>query len=410
MITQSIKVCCVIIFLFILCIAAFANDDCAELLTRELSTDERFQAYLSDLLQEGVLGRAQLKAYRKNLKKGVIANPVTESVAASNYEALVHRDSLQEYVDSGELKLEGQLAWTKKKLRKLEYQRTRKREVSEELREMDIDVTSRQWWKKATDRQLKYIDPHEEFVGKNMKVIDTSTKGITAVSFDKMKPLHFAAEYAPYRTVKKYLEIHREELDVDARNEWEKTALFRAILNRDSNVVKLLVSKGAKVDAEDFAKNTPLHWACEYEKAKMVEALVTAGADTNAKNRYNWAPLHRASIKGDAKVVKNLLSPQTDINAKSPNNEIPLHKASAKGHAKVVKLLLAAGADVHAKDLLGDTPLHRASVRGHTKVVEILLAAGADVHIKNSSGQTPADQVFLKGDTQILELLNTYPD
>ena len=128
------------IIFFILCTAALANDDCAELLTRELTTDERFQAYLSDLLEEGVLGRAQLKAYRKSLKKGVVANPVTESVAASNYEALIHRDSLQEYVDSGELTLEGQLEWTEKKLRELEWVWERREIVREETRKITLEA------------------------------------------------------------------------------------------------------------------------------------------------------------------------------------------------------------------------------------------------------------------------------
>jgi uncharacterized protein len=53
---------------------------------------------------------------------------------------------------------------------------------------------------------------------------------------------------------------------------------------KDALLVKLLVGKGAKVDALDAEGNTPLHKAAMFDAAAAVKALLAAGANRNKKN------------------------------------------------------------------------------------------------------------------------------
>ena len=128
------------IFLFLLCFSAWAAEDCRKLLRSELSPDQKFQAYFSDLLDETVLGTEELRAYIKTLEEGRIENPVTDRVALLKWEAQIHRDSLQRYVDGGELTLEGQLAWAKKKLEEREYSRERREVTRENTRKLTLEA------------------------------------------------------------------------------------------------------------------------------------------------------------------------------------------------------------------------------------------------------------------------------
>ena len=121
-----------------------AESECAQLLAssfqgRELSTDQKFRAYMVDLLEGGELGFDVFADFSRNLNEGVLANPVTEAVALRNYELEVHRSLLQEYVDSGELDVEELRVWALERLAKMKGNRARREVVHEETRDLTIE-------------------------------------------------------------------------------------------------------------------------------------------------------------------------------------------------------------------------------------------------------------------------------
>jgi uncharacterized protein len=82
---------------------------------------------------------------------------------------------------------------------------------------------------------------------------------------------------------------------------------FRA--HDDAPLVKLLVSKGAKVDALDSEGNTPLHKAAMFDAAAAVKVLLAAGAKRSKKNGEGLTPYELAKHRRNS--VEAILRPRT---------------------------------------------------------------------------------------------------
>ncbi|KKO96409.1 ankyrin repeat domain-containing protein, partial [Trichoderma harzianum] len=72
-------------------------------------------------------------------------------------------------------------------------------------------------------------------------------------------------------------------------------------------VVKLLVEKGADIDAKDGGGRTPLLWATYNGHKAIVELLVEKGADIEAKDNYGRTPLSWAAYNGHKAIVELLV-------------------------------------------------------------------------------------------------------
>jgi ankyrin repeat protein len=75
---------------------------------------------------------------------------------------------------------------------------------------------------------------------------------------------------------------------------------------KDIEMAKLLISKGANVNAKDKAGNTPVHKFISDSNKPIVELLIQNGADVYATNENGETPLHIApAYLGES--IKNLL-------------------------------------------------------------------------------------------------------
>ena len=122
-----------------------------------------------------------------------------------------------------------------------------------------------------------------------------------------------------------------------------------------------------------------------------VRVLLAKGANIEAKDDFDCTALIRAAENGHTKVVKLLLSKGANIEAKDNEGSTALMDAAFYGHADTVKLLLEKGANIEAKDNFGETPLMYAAKGGHEVhkgIVKFLIEKGADLNAKNNKGYT----------------------
>ncbi|KAH7117332.1 hypothetical protein EDB81DRAFT_243041 [Dactylonectria macrodidyma] len=125
---------------------------------------------------------------------------------------------------------------------------------------------------------------------------------------------------------------------------------------------------------------TDLMLASYYGHRAVVKLLLEKGAKIEAKDSgHGRTPLLWAAVNGHEDIVKLLLEKGADVEAKdSEDGQTPLSWAAENGHEDIVKLLLEKGADVEAKDSEdGLTPLWWAAENGHEDIVKLLLEKGA---------------------------------
>ena len=96
-----------------------------------------------------------------------------------------------------------------------------------------------------------------------------------------------------------------------------------------------------------------MHQSAFYGPKEVVELLITRGANLNAKEKDGWTPLDQAAYGGNKEISELLITNGADVNTKNNLKMTPLHHAAIKGHKEVVELLILRGANVNAKVAFG---------------------------------------------------------
>ena len=116
----------------------------------------------------------------------------------------------------------------------------------------------------------------------------------------------------------------------------------------------------------------------------IVKLLIDKGADVNAKTDDGMTALIVAAENGQADVAKLLIDKGADINVKNPETDslnnlgfTPLMYAAFWGRMDIVKLLLDKGADLNAKDFKGNTAEKLARQYDHYDIAAVLKKAEA---------------------------------
>ena len=264
-------------------------------------------------------------------------------------------------------------------------------------------------------------------------------------------PMTLAAEVANTDVLKVLLEAGA---NADSPNPEGQTALMAVARTGNVQAATLLLDHGATVDAkEKWGGQTALMWASARRHPEMMQLLISKGADVNAASidrdyqRHvtaegrpksldsgGFTPLLYAARENCMVCVDVLVKNRVDIDLPDPDGVSPLLVAIMNANWDLARQLIAAGADVNQFDIFGESPLYTAVDSrtridgGHasidppnattgTAIVKLLLERGANPNmalffkppnvrgVNHTRGATPLIRAATNGDLEAVKLL-----
>ncbi len=171
--------------------------------------------------------------------------------------------------------------------------------------------------------------------------------------------------------------------------ESSETPLMKAARSGTDDIARLLIARGANVNAKDGDSTTALEDAIGREHVSMVALLLEAKADPNVVNKYMQSALSNAAAAGNLELTEMLL--KAKANPELPGLALtPMMFAAFAGNGDLVRLLVRYGADVnYALKDSGQSALTSAIVAGKPEIVRLLIELKANVNQKMPDGDTP---------------------
>jgi tetratricopeptide (TPR) repeat protein len=242
-------------------------------------------------------------------------------------------------------------------------------------------------WGHATLHPEKYRD------AKNKPWDPEKITAVTGVTKEFAFAMNPAVAGTPYATIAMLQRNMIKDIDAFPENcECPDNALIASAHGNHLEVVKMLVEKGANVNAVDLKYgSTALFYAVRYQNLDMVRYLLERGARINLEDRHGKLLLEYAIIDSkpaDAGVLKLLLEKGGDAAAVTRTGSALVAVAVMQGKPAALELLLRQyKADPNARVAGGrsDPILAPATANSHSDgslMVRILLEAGANPWVK----------------------------
>jgi ankyrin repeat protein len=171
------------------------------------------------------------------------------------------------------------------------------------------------------------------------------------------------------------------------------TPMSAATYGNDTGTIRLLLDASADINTPDtFIGLTPLINAAGNRNLEAVKLLLAKGANVNAVSK-----------------TENLPRIQTGI--VEFGGFTPLLMAVPFGPPEIVKTLMDAGAKVNVQDYRGFTPLMLAAAadQANPETVKLLLARSADTQPKSRAGETASDWAAKFNDAAVIRALGGTP-
>jgi hypothetical protein len=148
---------------------------------------------------------------------------------------------------------------------------------------------------------------------------------------------------------------------------------FKAVMDGRPVAIRRQLAAGMPVDALDETGFTALQIAALRKNTELVELLLNKGASPNHRSEPGWPLLRSAAFGGSVEVIRQLIEGGADV---ARFGGEALLTALHKKHIEIARVLLEAGADPNETDD-GSSALEIALRAGVEELVPILLASGA---------------------------------
>jgi ankyrin repeat protein len=214
---------------------------------------------------------------------------------------------------------------------------------------------------------------------------------VNVTSIPGRTPLLVATMNNPSADVVKLLIAHGA--DPRAADKLQANALHTAAVAADVETLRVLLDAKVDVNARDAADFTPLMVAVANGSVDAVKLLLSRGARVNDVSGLGEVILHAPARAKNGTLALGSFT--------------PLLLAAPAGSTELVKTLVDAGADVNAKDMRGMTPLMLAIATDHYDLekIHLLIDKGAQVNVATPEGETALDWAQKFGETPVSALL-----
>ncbi|XP_071086287.1 serine/threonine-protein phosphatase 6 regulatory ankyrin repeat subunit A-like [Haliotis cracherodii] len=190
--------------------------------------------------------------------------------------------------------------------------------------------------------------------------------------------LHLACVGGGVEIVKPILS-YTTRVDINEKGNYGKTPIMNAAWTRHTDVLQLLVSKGADLSSADDGGDSILHWACVGGHAEMVKYVLSMKRfDINSRGVCERTPVMEAAVHGHDEVFHLIVRSGGDLTLADAKARNILHLACRGGNLEIVKYVLSKHiVDINSRDQMGNTAVMDATVQRHREMVNLLVSKGA---------------------------------
>lgn len=184
--------------------------------------------------------------------------------------------------------------------------------------------------------------------------------------------------------------------------------IHEAVKNGDLDAVRRLIEADpALLESPGGSERTPLHYAAAYGHPGIVRLLIEKGAPIDARDQGMATPLRLAAVANEHETARALLEAGADVGIPDDYGRTPLLICAREtGDVEMSRLLLDHGADVNGKDRFDDTPIVLSAWRGFAGQVDLFLDRGAETPIDGDCGLQLVEYSVAKGLVRLFNVLD----
>ncbi len=210
------------------------------------------------------------------------------------------------------------------------------------------------------------------------------------------------------------IDLINKGVDVKVRTINGADLSYVAIQAGDLELLKLLHSKGAKVDGRDGSNNRS-----DNLNKEIIQYVLENGGDPNAKDNWSKTYLCSALDKNDLEFAAFLVKYKADVNMPACfMGETLLHEAIEKQDLVWVQFLVESKADLYKKDTWSKNAMELAIEEGNQDILNYLRSKGAmtkdELNKREVERAKEMQQLHTMIDAKdlakVLSLINKYPE
>jgi ankyrin repeat protein len=247
---------------------------------------------------------------------------------------------------------------------------------------------------------------------KCIKTLLSSGSGLLNITDNQhMNPLMLACYKGNTDIVKMLI---KRGADIYAKDKDGRTLIHWSIMSKNISLLEMLYKIFNRSlhhwTTPDSDGATPLHYATVLADVPVIDYLLSIKCDPTSCDNNGLGVIHWSTAIGSVEQMKCLMKDNSDILRQQTNQELhqPLHLAAASNRATACSFLIEEKVMINARDKDGYTPLHVSCRNGHSHCVSILLdhmTNHTDIDALTNDNQSPLHLASSNGHDEVVNTL-----